>query len=1055
MSPRVARPVLVAMAVLLGACSATTTIDGTLAELHSVAPDLEEIALENGLEQAAQSYRQYLEETEESELTPEAMRRLADLQVEQAYGILGSGDTGGVAYLEMEASASARAETRPKDMRAPESAAKSADYVVASAAQSRETPAETEAAFEARALAADNLQGDPVETDGNLAREIGESAPQGPREAIETYWKILEKYPNYERNDQVLYQMSRAYDEIGQPDDAMMVMDRLVTEFPYSNYVDEVQFRRGEYFFVRKRYREAEAAYGAIISMGPTSSFYELARYKLGWSLYKQDFYEDALHNFLAMLDHRASIGYDFERPAQQQDEHRVADTFRVISLSFSNLGGPEVIDGYFTEFGQRGYADKIYSNLGEFYFEKLRYDDAATVYHSFVDLNPNHRIAPYFGMRIIEIYDHAGFPILVVESKKEFATRYALSADYWKHFDPQQEAEVVGYLKANLTDLANHYHSLYQTENRADDRAMNFDEAQRWYRRFLGSFPAVAESPGIHYQLADLLLENGDFELAAREYEATAYHYEGHEQSADAGYAAVFAYRSALEAATGANKLDVKRLTVESSLRFADEFVGHAEAPAVLGAAANDLYDMQEFDTAITSAQKLIERYPESDSDLLRSAWAVFAHSSMDVAAYDQAETGYSRVLELMPTDDESRSSAIDSLAAAIYKQGEQAILLDDFRTAATQFLRIRDAAPTSALRVSAEYDGAVALMKLQDWGDASSVLERFRHENPDHDLSTEATKQLAHAYREHGKVERSAAEHERIAAESADPELAREAILTAAEMYDQVHARADAVRVYGQYVESYPQPLDVNVETRSRLAEIYKYDLEYDLYHDQLRAIVAADRAAAGGRTDRSRYLAGRASLELATIQFENFRRLQLVQPFEQSLAEKQARMDETLAALQALVDYEVADVTAAATFLIAETYLGFSDALLASERPAELSDSERIEYELVIEEEAYPFEETAIEIHERNTELLAAGIFNDWIQKSLDQLAIMVPGRYAKAEISGGFVGAIDTYAYRMPIAPPPTAEPEDADAFSSQVIEPESTSAAAALTKLPTD
>ena len=31
--------------------------------------------------------------------------------------------------------------------------------------------------------------------------------------------------------------------------------------------------------------------------------------------------------------------------------------------------------------------------------------------------------------------------------------------------------------------------------------------------------------------------------------------------------------------------------------------------------------------------------------------------------------------------------------------------------------------------------------------------------------------------------------------------------------------------------------------------------------------------------------------------------------------------------------------------------------------------------------------------------------------------------MPGRYAKNEISGGYLGSIDTYAYRMPIAPPP--------------------------------
>jgi len=43
-----------------------------------------------------------------------------------------------------------------------------------------------------------------------------------------------------------------------------------------------VQFRRGEYFFTRRRYRDAESAYSGIVSLGAASEFYELALYKLG-----------------------------------------------------------------------------------------------------------------------------------------------------------------------------------------------------------------------------------------------------------------------------------------------------------------------------------------------------------------------------------------------------------------------------------------------------------------------------------------------------------------------------------------------------------------------------------------------------------------------------------------------------------------------------------------------------------------------------------------------------------------------------------------------------
>ena len=124
------------------------------------------------------------------------------------------------------------------------------------------------------------------------------------------------------------------------------------------------------------------------------------------------------------------------------------------------------------------------------------------------------------------------------------------------------------------------------------------------------------------------------------------------------------------------------------------------------------------------------------------------------------------------------------------------------------------------------------------------------------------------------------------------------------------------------------------------------------------------------------------------------------------------------------------EVAEVTAAATYYLAEIYYEFSDALLASERPAGLSEAERVDYELVIEEEAYPFEEQAIAVHEKNFEFLAGGVYNPWVQQSLDKLVVLMPGRYARNEISGGYLGSIDSYAYRMPNAVPAGTAPDDA-------------------------
>ena len=54
---------------------------GTLAELRNVHPDVQEMKVEQGLDQAMQQYRRFLEEAGETAMTPEAMRRRADLQI--------------------------------------------------------------------------------------------------------------------------------------------------------------------------------------------------------------------------------------------------------------------------------------------------------------------------------------------------------------------------------------------------------------------------------------------------------------------------------------------------------------------------------------------------------------------------------------------------------------------------------------------------------------------------------------------------------------------------------------------------------------------------------------------------------------------------------------------------------------------------------------------------------------------------------------------------------------------------------------------------------------
>src|SRR5438094_6822602 len=84
-------PTVLALAFMAGCAphvnNKTVATAGTLAELRNVRPDVQEVKVEQGLDQAMLQYRRFLEDAPENTMTPEAMRRLADLQLEKQFGI--------------------------------------------------------------------------------------------------------------------------------------------------------------------------------------------------------------------------------------------------------------------------------------------------------------------------------------------------------------------------------------------------------------------------------------------------------------------------------------------------------------------------------------------------------------------------------------------------------------------------------------------------------------------------------------------------------------------------------------------------------------------------------------------------------------------------------------------------------------------------------------------------------------------------------------------------------------------------------------------------------
>ncbi|MEO8310053.1 MAG: tetratricopeptide repeat protein [Caldimonas sp.] len=839
---------------------------------------------------------------------------------------------------------------------------------------------------------------------------VGGAAPDY-KAAVARYQEYLKTYPADPNNDRVLYQMARAYEQTGDLETAQKTLDRMVKDFPASRFASEANFRRGELLFTTKNYAGAEKAFATVLASPDANPYQDRSLYMLGWSQYKQGRLEDGLKSFLSVLDIKVAgkegeTGLDAIAGLSRADRELVEDTFRVASISLANLQGVESIPALMTTPTRKTYEFRMYEQLAELYIKQERSKDAADTFNAFARKNPLHAAAPVMQARVIEIYEKNGFINQAIESRKEYIARYGRTSEF-RRVNAEGWEKAQPLVKTRLAELARHFHATAQkTKSSADSQ-----EAVRWYREYLTSFPSDPAAAQSNFLLAELLFDDSRFAEAAVEYEKVAYVYPKYEKSHDAGYGALLSYAALLKKAAPADQPTWQRTTVASALRFAQAFPADARVGSVLTDAAEKLYALKEVDQAGAVAQRVVDLKPPAPDAQRRVAWTVIAYASFDKSAFGGAEKAFAEAIKLTPEKDPGRADLVERQAAAIYKQAEIARAGGKHKEAAASFARVGTVASAgSAVRANAQYDAAAALIAIKDWDGAIKTLEDFRQRFPNHALQPEVGKKLAVVYLEKGQSANAAAEFERLAIANKDPKVARDSLWQAAELYEKGNAKPQAAKAYERYLALNPPSLESAVEVRYRLAQIAKDTGNPTREAALMREIFSADQSGGAARTDRTRYLAATAALAMAEPVADSYRQVALVEPLQRQLKLKKEKMEQALKAYSVAAEYGVADVTTAATFRIASVYRDFGKALMTSERPKKLSKAELDQYNVLLEEQAFPFEEKAIELHEVNAHRSASGVYDKWVKSSFDALRELRPVRYGKAEISEVVVDAI---------------------------------------------
>lgn len=867
-------------------------------------------------------------------------------------------------------------------------------------------------------------------------------------EVVQFYKQLLEEQPNRADNDSLYYQLSKAYDLDTRQEESADSLDRLVRKFPDSPYAAEAHFRTAEILFADGQYQAAQNEYDKVIRFGMETPFFDNALYMKGWAEFKRGRYEESLFSFWRVMNR--IYPKDVQKDGLTKGARSlVVDTERVMALALSYLEGADSIRWLRSEAGEMHYEKDLFASLAELYLSKKRYRDTADTYQAFIDDYPQSNEAPAYNVLQIEAFEKGNFPTEVLPAKQRYVESYGIKSDYWDARDETQRETLKPKLHEYLSLLSKVSHSEAQqmkalwaktAGSKRERRKLKFAEseiydeyrlASRWYKEYLLTFPTAKDAASVWFLLAESQYEARDFQDSINTYQRIAYAMPEHPKGAEAGYAALIAYEKHIEVLRQSHSdepsiseqgiseqgIDERGIVerwedrrIASSIRFAENYPNDKRAANVLVKASEDLLAKGAWPQAVNSARMLISWKTPVEPSLKIGAWLVIAHGEFEQNRYSEAEVAYSRLRELMPQNDQRRAGVEENLAASIYKQGELALSEDNKAAAIDQFLRVAMITPGVAIAANAQFDAATHMLALERWSEAIGTLKAFRANHPKHELSNQIGPKLILAYQETEQWSEAAAELDVLARNNKDPESARSATYLSAELYQKAGDSRKSIGLYERYVKLYPQPQEQQLEAIYQLSEMQKASANTREYEKWLKALITLDKKMGAQRTDRSRFLAAGSTLYFADSARTEFDSIKLSLPLKKSLGRKKKALNKTLDLYEEAASFQVQEYATRATFNIAEIYAQLSSDLMDSDRPANMNELELEQYEVLLEEQAFPFEEQAIEIHETNAQRAWSGIFDKWVQSSLESLAVLMPGRYQKQELVKERVDAI---------------------------------------------
>ncbi len=867
--------------------------------------------------------------------------------------------------------------------------------------------------------------------------------PPEPRidlaDSIRVYEEILEKHPDFQRSDTVLYLYGFALNEQGDEETALAIFRSLLKRFPRSSFVPDAYLAIGEHHFAQGRFGQARRAYAKVLEH-IDSPLYDLALYKTAWCHFKQGQADQAAEYFKRVLG-RARMNKEAKKPNRlstpSADLEREA--LEDLAFTFSEYGGAKEAYRFMKQVGGQEYSIKVLRRLGDVFFRQARYAEAIDSYRMLVDEFPLAIDSPEHQARIAEAYQRMGKMERSLAERRRLAERYGPGSSWLE----QHEADAAARAKAiALAEDALRFAAMYRHKTAQEKQNTKaYQQAERAYATYLKIFPDTDRAPEIHFYLGEVLFKLERFDQAAKHYQRAAKQLTDPKRRRDAGYATVLAWDRQRRDPAEVDKPPAARQDLSEAEK------GFVAAVAAYRKIAPDDAKLAQLAFEVGRVYYLRARYEEAATTLLelveRSPTDAFAGPAADLAldCYTRSgqwtelerwarrfiEEGWFEKTALGGQLHGFVTSAVFQNAAAHAKKGKHL-------KAAREYQRLVEEFPSDDLAPKALFNAAVALERAGEKAEAVEQYRKITERYPDR--AADALFVIAGIYERQYDYDAAAQAYQTFAGRFTEDDRAAAALWQAALLHRARQAAKQEAAALAEFTRSFPDhPRAAEAEfheaealaragdqraaervlraylkhNASRQGRVREATLQLGLAmlaQDKVRlARRQLERCAAfrPTRKPRGQELAAAAEcrFRLGELIFAEYEKIRLRPPMKRLaklLRQKAAKLKQAEALFTRVVEAGNMEWASAALFRIGDMYAKFARAIYDAPLPKGLSERELEVYKQELQGLAFPIEDKALSAFTISYQMAQKhAYYSVWTERTMQMLRKLDPARF----------------------------------------------------------